>query len=175
MRRALICLCMIVLVLSAQAAAFSSPPSLNRIASKLAGRKVTIRCLTKQETLIDPIFLDGTEAYVEVPNPYAVFKYGHCENLLALLAGDASGITLNQLTWSILVLIHESGHMRNVSWARSEPLIQCWAMQHFRAGLKMLGVHLPIAQSLIIWEAIEIHNNGLALGYKKPGCKLPRP
>lgn len=171
-------------VMASQAVAYSNEPGLNGVASWLAQRKVEIRCLTQEESASDYVIGSiGAEAYVEGwrdpkggwhPKSWAVFKYGHCETLLALMAGNASGYSLYDISFSALILTHEAGHLRGHRWSVDEAKTQCWALRHFRYVIERLGVSDRDVQRLMVAQALEIHWS-LSSVYHTPNCKVPTP
>lgn len=184
MRRYIVSLVVLVavcLLAAAPALSYSQASALDGIASWLAMRPVEIRCLTKEESEQDSyIAAYGAAAYVLGeedergwhPVNYAVFSYGHCEPLLAYLSGDASAWTLDDVAWAILVLTHESGHLRGHRWSASEAQTQCWAMRHYRYVAQRLGVTDPAILSLMVRRALYWHSR-MPTEYQLRGCALP--
>lgn len=176
----------LVLFLSATAAsAYNSSPWLNDIASDLADRQVFVRCLTAEESQADEnIYFWGASGYVEgitdpatgrwTPKRYTVFAYGICEALWGIGTGDLRGFTVDDVAWAILVIVHESGHLRGASWSGSEALTQCWAMRNFRRTTALLGITDPEIQTLLLWFALQIHKK-MPAEYRIPSCHLPTP
>lgn len=181
--RALAIYALLILVLAAPAVAYYQEPGINGVASRLAGKKVTVECATPDDQANDANFaIYGVEGYVEGwvdptgrwhPYPVAYFKDVHCQNLVAALAGDLSGIDIHDLAWSLLVVVHESGHLRGAKWSGDEAKTECWAMQHARAALNMLGFRELIQWKLILAQLLHIHNFELDTAYQEPGCRLP--
>ena len=170
--------------LTSPAVAFYDTPGLNGIASKLAGRKVTIHCLTPQESAADPIILWGASAYVEgisdpvtgrwVPFNYAVFAYGQCETLTAIAAGDLSGRDFDSAVWAVMVITHESGHLKGKSWSYDEAKTQCWALRHMKSTLWQLGVRDPAVVSFYTAWALDIQKE-MPPEYQPAQCRYPVP
>jgi len=169
------------LVLAASGSPYSSPASVNDVASWLALRPVTVRCLTPYETSIDPyIQVWGALAYVHGtydrkgrwrPFNYTVFEYGICEPLTAIQRGDR--VTVRAAARSILVLTHEAGHLRGHRWASDEARTQCWAMRHFRYTAQRLGITNPDDLRQLMSHALALHA-GLP-GQYHIKCQLPTP
>lgn len=178
-------LALVSALFASPAVAYYEEPGINGIASTLAGKKVSVRCLTPAEEAGDPIIgVEGAEAYVEGwvdftgrwrPKPYSVFKGIHCNILRRAAKGNLAGVTLNDFAWSLLVLVHESGHLKGAKWSGDEAKTQCWAMQHFRSALNQLGYRSSEQYRLVAWQLVQIHQNELPLGYQLPGCALPTP
>lgn len=174
-----------VALFASPAVAYYQEPGLNGVASVLAGKKVEVRCLTDDEEAADPaIAVEGAEAYVEGwydfrgrwrPKPYTVFKGEHCDVLFRAAKGDLDGVTLEDFAWSLLVLVHESGHLRGAKWSGDEAKTQCWAMNHFKSALNQLGFRSPEQHRLVTWQMVDIHLNQIPPSYQLPGCRLPTP
>lgn len=148
--RACAVLTVVAMVMASQAVAYYETPGINGIASKLAGRKVTIHCLTKREAKLDLMISLGASAYVNGwtdpvtgrwrPDNYAVFDYGICQKLTRLASGKPlDGHNAYDLVWAIIVITHESGHLKGAPFSHSESFTQCWTFQHLRATMRMLG------------------------------------
>jgi hypothetical protein len=141
----------LLMALTSPAVAYYQTPGINGVASKLAGRKVEIRCLTRTEAMSDFTIALGAAAYVEGitdpltgawrPKNYAIFDGAICKDLKVVASGGPfDGHDGYDLVWSMIVLAHESGHMRGKSWSSSESRTQCWALQHLRSTFRMLGL-----------------------------------
>ena len=175
----------LALVLAAPAVAYYQEPGINGVTSRLAGKKVVVQCAAPEDQANDANFaVYGVEGYVEGwldpsgrwhPKPVAYFRDVHCNNLVAGIAGDLSGLTVHDFAWSLLVLVHESGHLRGAKWSGDEAKTQCWAMQHARAALNMLGFREDIQWKLVLVELLHIHKFELDISYQEPGCRLPIP
>ena len=144
-------------------------------------RPVTVRCLTQQESDEDWVILYGAAAYVEgtfnakgrwVPFDYSVFMYGICETIEAYQLGEP--VLLKEFAWAVLVLTHESGHLRGWKWASDEARTECWAIRHTRYVAQHLGMTDPAALSAVMTEALRLHNE-MGWNYHLAGCKLPTP
>jgi hypothetical protein len=178
----LVALVAITGALAAPARAFDLYPKLDAVASWLAMRPVHIRCLDEEETAQDPIIqFYGASAYVEGregppwgrwrPKDYSTFAFPICEPLLHMVRGNYDAYPRDELAWSILVLAHESGHLRGHRWATSEALTQRWALRHFVYTAIQLGAEEPLARELLR-SAVFWHRK-LDDEYKAHGCKKP--
>lgn len=128
----LACLCLLV---PSTAVAYKNYPYLNAVASWLSQKPVTVRCYSAQESA-DDYFIGfwGASAYVLIdeaiirPYNYTVFAWPICEDLRSFRAGNAG---IDEATvWAILVITHESGHMRGTNfpyWAL-EDRVNVWAI-----------------------------------------------
>lgn len=178
---ALVLLCLGFL-LAAPAYGYARYQVINQTATWLAnGRQVHIRCLTVEEAAEDYyIAIVGAAAYVEgylnqrgewKPRRYAVFDHGLCEPLLALAAGDTSLYDDEDVAWSVLVLAHESGHLRGHAWSGDEALTERFALRHYRYTAMRLGASADRASDLLR-HAVRIHR-GMSEAYLAPGCRIP--
>lgn len=159
---------------SSSAPLYTTYPKIDAVASWLAMRKVEVRCLNTSESTSDIYISSGAEAYVEGiydkngvwrPRNYAVFKNGLCEELL-------QPRRVSELAWAILVLTHESGHLRGWSWSANEAKTQCWAMRHFRYTANRLGYSTE-GTNLLLAYALYWHKNMPAV-YRGISCELPK-
>ncbi len=171
----------VVLTLAAGATGYQSYRDINQVASWLAQREVRVLCLTDKESRKDPRITWGAEAYVPgnrdprgnwSPGSITVFRYGHCENILALQSGNAEVRPVEDIVTSVLILTHESGHLRGHRWSRDEAKVECWAIRHVGAVFARLGVTDPTARQFLVGEAVLIHKQ-LDPSYQLEGCVLP--
>ena len=164
------------------ASAFRQVPTLDGAASWLAMRRVSVHCMTVAETANDPIFaFTGALAYVPGyrdrfqrwhPYDFAVFEHGQCEALESLMADDGEyGPDLIAL--ALLILTHESGHLRGHRWSADEAKTECWAIRHVGYVAHRLGVTDPAYRRLLVSWAVWYHRYELAPIYHQPGCVLP--
>lgn len=172
--RAAVVYSVIASLFASPAVAYYQEPGINGVASKLAGKKVKVDCVSEEEQANDANFvIYGAEGYVEgytlggrwIPKPVAYFRDVHCNNLMAALRGDLSGLTVHDFAWSLLVVVHESGHLKGARWSGDEARTQCWAMRHSRAALNMLGFREEIQWQIVWHELLEIHQNELTDTY----------
>jgi len=170
------------LVSATSASPYAQNTTIDATASWLAMRPVSVRCLTQQESDEDPAIAMGAAAYVlgdDYPDgwhpwDYSVFMHGVCEPLVALAAGDLSGYSVGDVAWSILVLTHESGHLRGVRWSASEARTECWAIRHVRYVARRFGVTDPFFLKMIVGVSLAYHNS-MDKSYRLASCKLPTP
>src|SRR5262245_43111601 len=120
--------------LSAQSSlAFDRPPLIEQVASVFALRPADVRCPTMQEWVSDPIW--GND-----PNPQRAWGYTDMVNdfsvIQPLLCEGALGVTDPSLpAWqratAVLVLVHESFHLRRWPGRYSEARVECQAIRRF--------------------------------------------
>ena len=179
MRRFLV-VCLLALLLTPSASGWWSSPVVDETTSWLAMRKVSVHCLTAEESALDITIVLGASAYIEGwfdhrgwhPGKYAVYGVGLCETLDALAAGDVSGLTVEDVAWAVLVLTHEAGHLRGHRWSGDEAKTECWAIRHVGYVAYRLGIVDPAARRLIVGYALRWHAR-LPAPYKRRGCVLP--
>lgn len=170
-----------VLTLAAPAGAFTRHATLDDTASWLALRPVSVHCQSAAESAADPVVVYwGASGYVDVernrqgkehPANHTVFAHGICEALVALMSGNAGDHGVGALAWAVLVLAHESGHLRGHAWWRDEAKTQRWALRHFVATAVHLGIEEPAAR-LLLRFAVQ-HHRELDRAYLTPGCRKP--
>ena len=159
--------------------ASTSPPLLNETVSWLAQRPVTVRCLSPTEAAEDyHLSVLGWLAYVDgryvndrfIPGNVATLTPKVCWPLLAIGRRYSSVYTTSEVALALLVLTHESGHLRGRGW--SEAQTQCWAIRHVGYVARRLGVsasELPaVLAAALEWDA------RLPDSYRLPGCVRPR-
>lgn len=174
-------LTLVASVLVSQAVAYYETPGLNGIASQLAGRKVSIHCLTKQEGKKDPVIGGwGASGYVEgislggdwFPDNYATFAPGICEALRAIAANRAERFSLDQVVWATIVITHEAGHLKGAKWSANEAKTQCWAMKHLASTWNMLGITKDPAMREFLWGWAIAQHRALPAQYLDSPCTL---
>lgn len=169
---------LVLCVALVDAKAYATYPVLDETASWIAQRPVEVRCQTKYESENDPtIFFWGAEAYVNVapeggPEYYTVFRHGLCEQLLALHDGSWLGrYKARDVAWAVLVIAHESKHMRGGDVWTDEAITNCWAIRHVRyTALHLLapfGLSVQLRDHAIMW----FHRQPAP--YNPSWCKLP--
>lgn len=181
--RACAVLVLVFALMASQAVAYYETPGLNGIASTLAGRKVSIHCLSKREAKQDVVISGwGASGYVNgindpwtgawFPDNYATFAPGVCEALRGIAAGNASKYTVDDVVWATIVITHESGHLKGAKWSANEAKTQCWAMKHLASTWNMLGITKDPAMREFLWGwAIAVHR-ALPAQYLDSPCTL---
>jgi hypothetical protein len=158
------------------AASFDRPPRLEQVASVFALRPADVRCPSMQEWLTDPIW--GTN-----PNPQRAWGYTDMVNDFSViqpaLCAGAAGVTDPALpAWQratgVLVLVHESYHLRHWKWRRSEAKVECQAIRHFVQGAELLGASPELANDLLPY-GLAAHDRMVRLfpSYRDRTCRLP--
>lgn len=184
--RYLAALAVLALCLPVSSAAWTRPASITEVVRWLSMRDdVYAKCLTKRDVESDPIILTGASAYVSGtydthgrwrPNNHTVIAPPLCHDFLALQRGRAEGRNAHDLAFAVLVVTHESGHLRD--WDRasldseSESSTERWALRHFYAVARRIGLTHDAAIFLLGY-AVKVHRL-LPPSYKAGNCKWPR-
>ena len=173
--------CTLLLVLggllaAGPASAYDRPPSLESVASYFALRPAEVRCPSMEEWTSDPIW--GTQpnpqrawGYTDMLNDHIVLHPALCAGALAV--PDAT-VPAWQRAAGVLVLVHESYHLRRWKWRRNEAKVECQAIRHFRTGAELLGASPELANDLLPY-ALAAHERMVRLfpNYLDPRCTLP--
>lgn len=156
--------------------AYDRPPLIEQVASVFALRPADVRCPTMQEWVSDPIW--GTDpnaqrawGYTDMVHDFSVIQPLLCAG--AATVTDAA-VPAWQRATGVLVLVHESYHLRRWSGRYSEAKVECQAIRHFRQGAKLLGASPELADDLLPY-ALAAHDRMVTLypNYHDRACKLP--
>lgn len=154
------------------------------VASWLAMRPVYVRCANNWEAQRDPYILNGAAAYVRgefsehgrwIPGDHAVVAPPHCDEFMAIARAQSDGYEIDDLAFAVLVLTHESGHLRG--WRRatldseSEASTERWALRHVYAVARRIGLS-HAAAAVVLWYAAEIHKQ-MSPSYLADDCRKP--
>ncbi len=124
----------------------------------------------------DPIW--GT-----APNPQRAWGYTDMVHdfsvIQPLLCAGAAAVSDQavpawQRATGVLVLVHESYHLRLWAGRYSEAKVECQAIRHFRQGAELLGASADLANDLLPY-ALAAHDRMVRLypNYRDRACKLP--
>jgi hypothetical protein len=158
------------------ASAYDRPALIEQVASAFAQRPVDVRCPTMEEWVSDPIW--GTAAnpqrawgYTDMVNDYSVIH--------PLLYAGAAAVTdaavpAWQRATGVLVLVHESLHLRHWRGRYSEARVECQAIRRFRQGAELLGASPELANNLLPY-GLAAHDRMVRVypNYRDRACKLP--
>lgn len=180
MLRAAIILALLALALPSSARGEFPPPpelhyaALDQAASAIAKRDVTVRCPTDAEADEDGVLLGGAWGYVwfsfgEPAVDYTIVKPYICADALRLAEVDEWDAAL-----AVLVIVHESWHLREIKHNESEAVTECRAIKSFERGVMLLGGSARLARNLL-GEALAIHRYWLPPVYQLKTCNLPVP
>jgi hypothetical protein len=165
-----------VLLPAEPAAAFDRPSSLGQVASHFALRPADVRCPTMQEWVNDPIWGndDNTQrawGYTDMVGDFSVIQPVLCAGAVAV--ADTTIPAWERAT-GVLVLVHESYHLRLWRGRRSEGRVECQAIRHFVEGAELLGASPELTNDLLPY-ALAAHERMIRLysSYRLRKCKLP--
>lgn len=170
----------VAMSLAPAAGGWAKHPSLNEVASWLAGKPVKVRCLDAFESSRDVLIsFWGASAYVEFetdgfghrlgPKDYTVVAHPICDDLLS-----HEGPPTQEYVWAVFVIVHESGHLRGKSFPLwfDEGSVNCWALRRSAAVAQIkFGLDpLEVPEfNRIIWRIYL----GQPDEYNRSECKLP--
>lgn len=164
------------LVSPAQAAPLSKPtgvgwtdPTLDRFSTTFAMRPSHIECRTLEEDSL----LNDAWGYTYLAWDFAVVTSDLCK---AALTRGEGGAPDWEVVLGVLVVVHESYHVRPWSQRGSEGAVECKAIRHVRYAMGMLGYSPETIDRLMPW-ALAAHWRLAALApeYFQNGCKVPWP
>ena len=148
-------------------------------------RPVYAKCLNAWESSKDFVVAgEQAAAYVEGfyeqdgrwhPDDHMNVAHPICRWFVALARGDARGLDMRDVAFSVLVVTHESGHLRG--WDKrtlvsdSEASTQRWALRHVYAVAKRIGLS-NAAAVLVLRYAVQSHMR-LPAAYHAADCQRP--
>jgi hypothetical protein len=156
--------------------AYDRPPLIEQVAATFALRPVDVRCPTMEEWVSDPIW--GTDpnpprawGYTDMVHDYSVIHPLLCAGAAAVT--DAA-VPAWQRATGVLVLVHESWHLRHWRGRYSEAKVECRAIHNFRKGAELLGASPERANDLLPY-GLAAHDRMVRLypNYRDRACKLP--
>lgn len=110
-------------------------PLLNLVASIFAQRTATVECPSPEAWAKDP-FAKGTAGYTWLGENTAYIDPKLCDAAL-----DLNNTTISQAdrAFAVLVIVHESYHIRIWDLAGNEAAVECRAIRHWAVGAALLG------------------------------------
>jgi hypothetical protein len=164
------------LIVAAPASAYERPALLERAASVFVLRQAEVRCPSLSEWTSDPIWGSGPNpqrawGYTDMIDEYVVLQPTLCAGALAVT--DPTVPAWERAT-GVLVLVHESYHLRHWPFRRNEGKVECRAIRNFRQGAELLGASPELANDLLPY-ALAAHHRMVRLfpEYRDPTCRLP--
>jgi hypothetical protein len=159
----------LALTAAASAGAYERPSRLNDVARTYSLGTGEVRCPSAAEWEADFGSSFGY-AYTNLVQDYAVLSP------LVCAGADAVGSTRVpgwQQALGVLVLVHESFHLRRWRWRRNEGKVECQAMVYFREAAVALGATESEAYDLYAY-AIALHDYKLKVfpQYRDRSCRL---
>jgi hypothetical protein len=161
----------VALTVPGGAGAYDRPVTLNEVALVYSLGVGEIRCPTPEEWEADFASSFGY-AYTHMRDDYAVLSPQVCAGALGV---ETARMPDWQEALGVLVLVHESFHLRHWRWRRNEGKVECQAMVYFKEAAVRLGASAEHAHNLYAY-AIALHQYKVNLfpEYRDRACRLPR-
>lgn len=158
-----------VLALSPLAGGYGKPDRLNAVAMVYALGLGEVRCPSADEWNADFASSFG-HAYTHMSSNYAVLSPLVCEGALGV--GRAEVADWKEAL-GVLVLVHESFHLRRWRWRRDEGKVECQAMTYFREAAVRLGASDEHAHNLYAYAiALHFYKTTIFPQYRDAGCRI---
>jgi hypothetical protein len=158
------------LVLAVGAAAYDKPVLVNQVSAVYSLGSGEVRCPSTEEWQNDA---DAwfSYAYTNLLGNYAVLSPAVCAGALGVGTAETPDW---QEALGVIVLVHESFHLRKWRWRRNEAKVECQAMAHFQDAAVRLGASLEHASELYPY-ALAMHSNLVRNfpEYRDRKCVLP--
>lgn len=161
---------------AAAAPTWYTSPALVAASSWLAQRDVGVRCYASEE----PDSPWGHDAWGYVRKPLGKARLAHLDGRLCAGALEVNGALPDwQRALGVLVLTHESYHLRRWGAAGDEAKVECRAIRHWRVVARRLGATEPTIAEL--WPSALAAHYELAgyvdwfgdKPYEDPTCDVP--
>jgi hypothetical protein len=157
------------LALSPLAGGYETPRRLNAVAMVYTLGVGEIRCPSVDEWNADFASSFG-HAYTHMASDYAVLSPLVCEGALGV--GSAEVADWKEAL-GVLVLVHESFHLRRWRWRRDEGKVECQAMTYFRDAAMRLGSTPTHAHDLYAYAiALHFYKATIFPQYRDDGCVI---
>lgn len=167
--RSLALVVLTTLVLAGAAQAYERPAKLNEVAASYSLGVGEIRCPSQREWDADFASSFGY-AYTNMLDDYSVLSPLVCAGALGVASNDVPDW---QQALGVLVLVHESFHLRRWRWRRNEGKVECQAMVYFKEAAVRLGASGEHAHSLYAYAiALHMYKVSLFPQYRDRACKL---
>lgn len=148
------------------------------VASVFAMREVRAECLTREAWNSDSL-AQGSWGYVLGPD------FADSTSIAPLMCEGAARVTDESLhpwqrAYGVMVLVHESYHLRHWRHNHDEGRVNCQAIRHFKVGVQLLGGTKELADRLLpyaldmYWRTAYKTRNLDGGGYHWSGCKVPK-
>jgi hypothetical protein len=158
------------LAVAAGALGYERSVSLNEVAAVYSLGVGEVRCPSEEEWNADWGSSFGY-AYTNLAADYAVLSPTVCEGAQGV--GDRS-VADWQEALGVLVLVHESFHLRHWRWRKNEGKVECQAMVYFKEAAGRLGANDEHAHALYAY-ALALHGHKVRVfpQYRDRSCLLP--
>jgi hypothetical protein len=150
--------------------AYERPPLLNEVAMVYSLSVGEVRCASEAEWNAD-FASSFASAYTNLRDDYSVLSPLICEGALAV---GTTTVPDWQQALGVLVLVHESFHLRHWRWRRNEGKVECQAMVYFKEAAVRLGATGDRAHELYAYAvALRAYKVGLFPQYRDKSCRAP--
>lgn len=155
------------LIVTGRAAAYDQPQSLHEVAMVYSLGVGEVRCPSRTEWDADFGSAFGY-AYTHLGRDYTVLSPTVCAGALGV---GSAAIPEWQQALGVLVLVHESFHLRHWRWRRDEGKVECQALVYFREAATRLGA-TPVQAYDLYAYAIALHRYKASVfpQYRARGC-----
>lgn len=135
------------LALASPAFAYHHYARLDAMVTTLAGRPAEAHCPTTPEWREDGH--TDTWAFVYLGDDFTTVDPWLCWQVVRYLGRDPT-VKFEDVAFGILVLTHESFHIRNAGWkSGDEAQTECWAIRHVRVAARLLGLDEAQAKAVL--------------------------
>ena len=157
------------IAVTADSRAYALPARLNEVAAVYSLGVGEIRCPSPEEWNADFGSAFGY-AYTNMAADYAVLSPLVCAGALGVGESDVPDW---QEALGVLVLVHESFHLRHWRWRRDEGKVECQAMVYFKDATLMLGATREHAHNLYAYAiALHAYKTAVFPQYHDRSCRL---
>jgi hypothetical protein len=157
------------LVCAARATAYERPSRLNEVAAAYSLGAGEVRCPSAAEWESDFGASFGY-AYTNLARDYAVLSPLVCAGARGV---GSPTVPASQQALGVLVLVHESFHLRHWRWRRNEGKVECQAMVYFREAAAALGASEAEAYDLYAYAiALHVYKVSLFPEYRDRSCRF---
>jgi hypothetical protein len=169
-RRAAVVIAFAVVALAGAAGArgHESLERLNAVAAVYSVGSGEVRCPSTDEWSADSASSFGY-AYTNLRDDYAVLSPLVCAGALGV---GSAHVPRWQQALGVLVLVHESFHLRHWRWRKHEGKVECQAMVFFRDAAARLGATETEAYDLYAYAiALHLYKVNLFPEYRDRACR----
>lgn len=160
---------LVALCLPLAASGYETPRTLNDVAHVYSLGVGEVRCPSPAEWKADWASSFGY-AYTNVRDEYTVLSPDVCSGALGV---GSTTVPDWQQALGVLVLVHESFHLRRWRWRRNEGKVECQALVYFREAAVRLGASPEHAASLYAYAtALHAYKVRFFPQYRDPSCRV---
>ncbi len=160
---------LVSLGLPVAASGYDTPTTLNEVALVYSLGVGEVRCPTDEEWGGDVGSTLGY-AYMQTGREYAALSPVVCRGALGVATAEVPDW---QQALGVLVLVHESFHMRRWRWRRNEAKVECQALVHFREAAVRLGATPEHAHALYAYALVlNAYQSSVQPQYRDRSCRV---